>query len=89
MRRVAIHVHGRVQGVFFRASTCAEACELGLRGWVRNEADGSVRLEAQGDPSAVDQLIAWCQHGPSEARVDRVAVEDVALRGDEQGFAVR
>ena len=48
--------HGRVQGVGFRATARDHACGVGLRGWVRNEADGTVRLVAQGDSEAVDRL---------------------------------
>ena len=80
---------GRVQGVAFRASTVDEARGLGLTGWVRNLADGSVELEAQGDEPSVTALLAWCAHGPPAARVTGVSVEDRDVVGDERGFAVR
>jgi acylphosphatase len=70
--RVELRVIGRVQGVFYRASTRTEAKRLGLRGWVRNEADGSVRLVAEGSREALDALVRWCHQGPAGARVDHV-----------------
>jgi acylphosphatase len=88
MRRVRAIVTGRVQGVSFRASTAWEAQRLGLRGWVRNRADGSVELEAEGDADRVASLLAWCEKGPPAARVSRVAVEELAPAGGDD-FEVR
>jgi acylphosphatase len=89
MRRVRAIVTGRVQGVAFRAFTVDEARERGLTGWVRNRADGSVELEAQGDDARVAALLAWCGHGPPAARVTDVAVEELAAVADEHGFVQR
>ncbi len=80
---------GRVQGVCYRASTVDEARDRGLTGWVRNLADGSVELEAQGDDASVAALLAWCAHGPPAARVAGVAVDDLAVITDERGFVQR
>ncbi len=65
-------VSGRVQGVFFRASTRRRALELGLRGTVVNLADGRVEVLASGDAQALDALEAWLHEGPPAARVERV-----------------
>ena len=81
MRAVQVRVTGRVQGVAFRWHTEERARELGVRGWVRNEVDGSVLLHAEGDDDAVDALVAWCHHGPPSARVEHVAVRDDAPTG--------
>jgi acylphosphatase len=89
MRRVRAIATGRVQGVTYRASTVEQARAHGLTGWVRNVADGSVELEAQGDDAAVAALLAWCEHGPPAARVTGVAVEELALVEAEHGFATR
>jgi acylphosphatase len=89
MRRVRANVTGRVQGVAFRASTVEEARTLGLTGWVRNLADGSVELEAQGDDARVGELLVWCGHGPPAARVSGVTVHDCEVIADERGFALR
>jgi len=73
-----VRVRGLVQGVFYRASTCDRARELGLVGWVRNRADGSVELEAEGPAERIEQLVAWCRSGPPGARVSGVDVEWLA-----------
>jgi acylphosphatase len=75
-KRVAMRVHGSVQGVFFRASTQSKALELGLTGFVQNEEDGTVYLEAEGNPEALKQLEAWAHQGPERARVAKVEVEE-------------
>ena len=80
-KHLSIRVTGKVQGVFFRASTREEAQRLGLCGWVRNETDGSVRIEAEGDEESLEQLVARCQHGPDQARVADVVVEEGELEG--------
>jgi acylphosphatase len=82
-------VTGRVQGVFYRASTVKEAARLGLTGWVRNEPDGSVVLEAQGSREAVEALVAWARKGPSGARVVAVDAEAVPEVAGEASFRVR
>lgn len=71
---MAIRVKGRVQGVFFRAFTKEKADDLGVMGFVRNEPDGSVYIEAQADDEFLDQFIHWCYEGPPRSRVDAVEV---------------
>jgi len=70
-------VSGRVQGVFYRASTRAEARRLGLTGHARNLPDGRVEVLACGEGAAVDALIAWLWRGPTAAVVRDVSAEDV------------
>lgn len=65
-------VSGRVQGVFFRASTREQALRLGLDGSAVNLADGAVEVVAAGAPAALAALEAWLRHGPAQARVDAV-----------------
>lgn len=69
-----VHVHGRVQGVFFRAETMQTAQQYGVTGWVRNCADASVEACFEGERAAVEAVIAWCRQGPPAARVDQVEV---------------
>ncbi|MBI1961537.1 MAG: acylphosphatase [Parcubacteria group bacterium] len=76
-----ITVSGLVQGVAFRYSTRGKARELGLSGFVRNERDGTVLIEAEGEEGAIRQLIEWCKNGPTHAQVDDVK----AMWGDAQG----
>ena len=86
--RAHLLVTGRVQGVWFRGATQAEAERLGVHGWVRNRADGSVEAGVEGPREAVDELVAWAQRGPSAARVARVIVEWIAPTGERSGFAI-
>ena len=88
MRRVALHIQGQVQGVFYRRGAQREAQRLGLTGFVRNESDGSVYAEAEGSAEKVGEFIRWCRKGPSNARVEDVKIEELVVRGDE-GFEVR
>ena len=80
-----IVVHGRVQGVGFRYSMADAAYAVGIDGWVRNRADGSVEAFVQGDPQVIERIVAWCRHGPPGARVTGVDVDaatpDPALAG--------
>jgi acylphosphatase len=85
-RRVV--VSGRVQGVFFRDTTLRRAEALGVSGWVRNQADGSVEVVAEGPPAAVEALLDYCREGPPRAMVERVDVRDEAPEGV-RGFEVR
>jgi acylphosphatase len=89
MRCIHAFVHGRVQGVAFRAHTAREADALGLRGFVRNCRDGTVEVIAQGDPAAVEALIAFLQRGPRLASVERVELADCAPPESFAGFAIR
>ena len=88
MKHYNIRVSGRVQGVFYRASTRDKAKELGLSGWVRNEPDGTVYVEAEGSKEALDQLIDWWKQGPPRAKVENVHYEVGEVVGF-GGFEVR
>lgn len=81
-------VTGKVQGVFYRASTRSKALELGLSGWVRNCPDGSVELQATGSAQALQQLQAWLWQGPQHASVTAVKSEAVSFEAL-PGFEVR
>lgn len=76
MIRRRLRVTGKVQNVFFRAWAAEQAAALGLDGWVRNRADGSVELVVQGAPELVDTMIARAHDGPPAARVAAVDVDD-------------
>ena len=72
--RARVVVAGRVQGVWFRASTRDVAEGLGLAGWVRNLPTGEVEAVFEGPRDRVDRAVAWCRTGPPSARVDRCEV---------------
>jgi acylphosphatase len=84
-RRVV--AHGRVQGVWFREGARRQAERLGVAGWVRNRADGTVEAELEGPAEPVELLVRWFGHGPVDARVDRLEIDELPVRG-ERGFAV-
>lgn len=81
-------VQGRVQGVFFRAETRNRARSLGLGGWVRNNADGSVEATFEGDRDRVESMVEWCRRGPAHAHVENVEVAWEEPTGDAE-FAVQ
>ncbi len=86
--RKRVLVSGRVQGVWFRESCRDQAEAAGVRGWVRNLADGRVEAVLEGAEPAVDRVVRWCQEGPPRARVDGVEVTPEEPVG-EPGFGVR
>ena len=80
-KHVTIKVHGKVQGVFFRASTKNKADELSVTGFVRNESDGTVYIEAEGEEEALKKFIAWCHQGPAHAQVERCDITEENVHG--------
>jgi acylphosphatase len=88
VKRVRVRIHGRVQGVFFRAETRSRAESLGLAGWVRNAPDGSVEALFEGDPVRVDSMVEWCRRGPSGAHVNEIEVLEEEAGQAERGFRV-
>ncbi len=81
MNHYRIRVIGKVQGVFYRASTRKKAHELGINGWVKNETDGSVLIAAEGEENQLKALIEWCKQGPAHARVIEVRFEQIKPQG--------
>ena len=73
-----VRVTGHVQGVFYRAWAQGEARELGISGWIRNGSDGSVEAHLAGEEDDVARMIERMRRGPSNARVEDVAIEDIA-----------
>lgn len=82
-------VRGRVQGVYFRATTQTVAQRLQLKGWVRNLPDGAVEVLAEGPRLALEQLLSFLQHGPAHAVVDHVELDWRTTTGEFQTFEVR
>jgi acylphosphatase len=80
-RHLNIRISGKVQGVFFRASSKEIADSLGLFGFVQNEKDQSVYIEAEGDQEKLDQFVKWCRQGPPRAVVSNVNVADSNVVG--------
>jgi acylphosphatase len=79
IKRISVIVKGKVQGVYYRASAKEVATRLGLVGFVKNQKDGDVYLEAEGSEDQLDALITWCKRGPQYAVVDRVEVIEIPI----------
>lgn len=77
-----ITISGKVQGVFFRASAKQMADLLGVKGFVRNQPDGKVYVEAEGELEMLTKFIQWCHHGPEKAAVKYVSVNE----GEQSNF---
>ncbi|MFP4632298.1 MAG: acylphosphatase [Halobacteriales archaeon] len=88
MKRAHVHVSGRVQGVYYRASTRDAARERGVSGWVRNLEDGRVEAVFEGSDDAVEEMVEWCHTGSPRASVEEVEVEYEEPVGLE-GFEIR
>jgi len=89
MVRAHVIVHGRVQGVFFRAETQRAARERKVAGWVRNRRDGTVEAVMEGDKADVESAVAWCRQGSPLAEVEKVDVTWEPYSGDFSAFDVR
>ena len=80
MKNLHINISGKVQGVFFRASTKATADFLGITGWVKNVPDGGVAIEAEGDEFALGEFLTFCKRGPDDAVVEKVTIDEGQLK---------
>ena len=76
MKHINIKIIGKVQDVNFRFDTREKAAGLGLKGFIRNEQDGSVYIEAEGEEDILSELVEWCKTGPKYAIVKSTEVED-------------
>ncbi|MDR2269761.1 MAG: acylphosphatase [Sphingobacterium sp.] len=81
MKHLNISIRGKVQGVFFRLTAKAVADQVGVKGFVVNQKDGSVYIEAEGDDFALDSLLDFCQEGPEDANVEAVEAQEGDLKG--------
>lgn len=77
MKTYKLHITGKVQGVWYRASAKDKAISLGLRGKVWNQPDGSVSALVQGDDNDITAFLEWCREGPMLAEVNDVAIHEV------------
>lgn len=75
MHHINIKIFGKVQGVFFRYFAAKKAKELGITGFARNETDGAVLIEAEGEQSSLEDFLEWCRKGPPSAKVGEVQSE--------------
>ena len=86
---VHVLISGRVQGVWFRASTKQIAKQLGLTGWVRNTPDGCVEAVFEGEEHLINKMIEWCHHGPSLSKVKNVDVKNQDPTSEFSDFSIK
>ncbi|MFK8007366.1 MAG: acylphosphatase [Saprospiraceae bacterium] len=87
MRCVQIQISGKVQGVWFRASTQRKANELNIKGIVKNLSNGDVYIEAEGEEKDLDFFVKWCHQGSDHSRVDNVSISEIKNKSFE-GFKI-
>jgi acylphosphatase len=87
MKHINIRITGKVQGVSFRATTKAVADQMGVRGIIRNEKDGSVYIEAEGDDVLLEVFLEWCHEGSDRSKIENVDVVPGELK-NYQNFEV-
>jgi len=87
-QRLHIVVYGKVQGVYFRSYTQAEGNRLGVKGWVKNRADGAVEVVVEGEPDKVAQMLAWLKEGSPGSQVQKVESREERPVGEPQ-FNIR
>jgi acylphosphatase len=87
--RVHVVISGRVQGVWFRASTRDKAQQLGLTGWVKNTSEGNVEAVFEGEGKLIDEMLDWCHHGPPLAQVENVEVKKQRPSSDFDDFSIK
>ena len=87
--QIKVIIKGLVQGVFYRVHTKNTADRLGIKGYVKNLANGSVEAVFEGDPPVVDQMIDWCHKGPEMSRVDHVKTQEIKPPTNFKIFEIR
>lgn len=80
LKHINIKIYGLVQGVFFRVSAKEQADKLDIKGFAKNEKDGTVYIEAEGNKENLDKFLAWCQAGPNLAQVEKVEITEGPLK---------
>lgn len=88
LKSVKINIYGKVQGVGFRYNALQKANELGVNGFVKNRIDGSVYIEADGEPEVLNEFIQWCKKGPAHSSVTEVKVLEIPFN-NYKGFGVK
>ena len=76
IKHINLKIYGRVQGVGFRYSAQKKAIELGIKGFVKNQFDGSVYAEVEAEEDILNEFVLWCRKGPSWSRVEKIETEE-------------
>ena len=88
MKTLHVRIEGKVQNVFFREYTKRKAVELNLKGWVRNNIDGSVESHLYGDEQSLARIVSWFHQGSPQAIVTKVQVEESKESIEENSFRI-
>ncbi|PIY97299.1 MAG: acylphosphatase [Candidatus Kerfeldbacteria bacterium CG_4_10_14_0_8_um_filter_42_10] len=88
-KRVLLKIYGQVQGVGFRYYTQDLARRLKLKGWVKNEIDGTVTVAAEGKTKKLEELVSWCRNGSGTAAVEKVEVQWKKFEGNLERFEIQ
>jgi len=75
-KHFTVKIIGQVQGVLFRYAAKEKADELGIQGFVRNESDGSVYVEVEGEERVLNEFFKWCEQGPKFASVEKIETKE-------------
>ena len=89
MKRLEMRIKGRVQGVSFRYNTKKQAQSLNVAGYVKNLPDGTVEVKAEGPEQDLEQLKAFCEEGPTMARVEDMELDWKEHKDEFSNFEVR
>ena len=88
-KHLKIRIYGKVQGVYYRATAVDKAHQMGISGYTRNEKDGTVYIEAEGEEENLKQFLAWCHIGSTRSVVEKVVTEEGELKNYENFITVR
>ena len=80
MKHLNIKIYGLVQEVFFRVNAKEDAEKLGIKGFARNEEDGTVYIEAEGNEKDLDKFLDWCKNGPENAKVEKIETTNSSMK---------
>ena len=89
MKHLKIKVYGKVQGVYYRATAVEKAKLYGVNGFTRNEPDGTVYIEVEGEDAMVDKFVAWCYIGPTRSVVENVVIVEGEIKNYQNFITVR
>lgn len=87
-KRLHVVVKGQVQGIFFRVTAKEKAESLGINGWIRNNSDGTVEGIFEGEEKSLKEILVFCHHGPSLARVEEVDEKWQKCKGEFEHFRI-
>ncbi len=88
MKRVKLKIHGKIQGVFFRYTAKQIADKLKVKGWIKNNFDGTIDAVIEGKDEAVDEMVKWCKAGPTNSIVEKVDIREEYYKGEFKEFKI-